>query len=96
METAGPRVGFICVASAHLGENGARVDHLTIVEKAWAFCGSDVRAGGHDWKPTGGVSLGELELLVRRMRTRKRTNDMVSDTTELGVSAVTDAYERLR
>jgi hypothetical protein len=70
MGTAGPKVGFMCVATAHLEKNGAPVDHLTIVDRDWAFCASDVRADGHDWKPTGGVSLGELELLVRRMRER--------------------------
>ena len=70
MTTAGARVGFMCVAPAHLDKNGAVVDHLTIHETDWAYCPSNVRTGGHDWKATGGVSLGELEILVRGMRER--------------------------
>ncbi len=70
MATAGARVGFICVAPAHLDNNGAVVDHLTIYETDWAYCPSNVRIDGHDWKATGGVPLGELEILVRGMRER--------------------------
>jgi len=29
-----------------------------------------VRADGHDWKETGGVPIGDLEILVRGMRER--------------------------
>ena len=72
MGTAGPRVAFICMAPAHLQMNGALVDHLTIYDKTWAYCPSDVRADGHDWKATGGVSIGDLEILVRGMRERAR------------------------
>ena len=70
MGTAGARVGFICVTPAHLDKNGAVVDHLTIHETDWAYCPSNVRTDGHDWKATGGVSLGDLEILVRGMRER--------------------------
>ena len=72
--TAGARVGFICTASAHLNKNGALVDHLTINEKEWAYCPSNVRTDGHDWKPTGGVTMGELEIVIRGMRERAVSN----------------------
>jgi hypothetical protein len=58
------------MAPAHLNKNGAVVDHLTIHESTWAYCPSDVRTGEHDWKKTGGVSMGDLEVLVRGMRER--------------------------
>jgi hypothetical protein len=74
MGTAGARVGFICVAPAHLEKDGALVDHLTIHQTDWAYCPSNVRTNGHDWKATGGVSLGDLEILVRGMRERAASN----------------------
>lgn len=72
MGTAGARIGFICMAPAHLDKNGALVDHLTIHETGWAYCPSNVRNGGHDWEATGGVTLAELEIVVRGMRERAR------------------------
>ena len=74
MGTAGARVGFICVAPAHLDKNGGSVDHLTIHETDWAYCSSNVRTEGHEWKATGGVSLGDVESLVRGMRERAGSN----------------------
>lgn len=74
MGTAGARVGFICMAPAHLNQNGALVDHLTIHQTDWAYCPSNVRTDGHDWKPTGGVSMSDLEILVRGMRERAGLN----------------------
>jgi hypothetical protein len=71
---AGALVGFVCVAPAHLDRNGAVVDHLTIHARDWAYCPHNVRTAGHDWKPTGGVSVGELEILVRGMRERAGVN----------------------
>ena len=70
MGHVGARIGFICMTPAHLNKNGALVDHLTINEKEWAYCPSNVRIAGHDWKPTGGVTLTELDMVVRRMRER--------------------------
>jgi len=55
---------------AHLQKNGTLVDHLTIHATEWAYCPSNVRTDGHDWKATGGVSMGDLESLVRGMRER--------------------------
>ena len=74
MGTAGARIGFVCTASAHLQKNGPLVDHLTIHDTAWAYCPSNVRTDGHDWKETGGVSLGDLEIVVRGMRERSGAN----------------------
>jgi hypothetical protein len=74
MGTAGARVGFICTARAHLDRNGVLVDHLTIHGADWAYCPHNVRTDGHDWKPTGGVTMGELEILVRGMRERAGVN----------------------
>ena len=70
MGTSGARIGFLCRAQAHLDKNGALVDHLTVHEKEWAYCPSNVRADGHDWKATGGATLSELEIVVRGMRER--------------------------
>ena len=70
MGTVGARIGFICMAPEHLDKNGALVDHLTIHETDWAYCPKNVRTDGHDWKPTGGVAMGDLEILVRGMRER--------------------------
>ena len=74
MGTAGARIGFICVAPAHLQKNGAPVDHLTIHETTWAYCPSNVRTDGHAWKETGGVSFGDVEIVVRGMRERAGAN----------------------
>ena len=60
------------MAAAHLDKNGVLVDHLTIHETDWAYCPSNVRTDGHDWKATGGVSMGDLEILVRGMRERAK------------------------
>ena len=70
MGTAGARIGFICRAPAHLDKNGALVDHLTVHEKEWAYCPANARTDGHDWKASGGVTMGELEIVVRGMRER--------------------------
>ena len=72
--TVGAKIGFICMAPAHLDKNGAVVDHLTIHQADWAYCPLNVRTDGHDWKPTGGVSMGDLEILVRGMRERAGVN----------------------
>lgn len=74
METASARVGFICMAPAHLDKNGPLVDHLTIHETDWAYCPFNVRTDGHEWKPTGGVTMGDLELVIRGMRERAGSN----------------------
>lgn len=70
----GALVGFICMAPEHLDRNGAVVDHLTIHDSDWAYCPLNVRTHGHDWKPTGGVSMGDLEIIIRGMRERAGVN----------------------
>lgn len=70
MGTAGARIGYLCGASPHLDKNGGNVDHLTVHESEWAYCPMDVRKSGHEWKPTGGVTLSELEMVVRARRER--------------------------
>jgi len=72
--TAGARVGFLCTAPSHVDKNGAVVDHLTIHETDWAYCPLNARADGHDWKATGGLSMGELVILVRGIRERAGAN----------------------
>ena len=74
MGTAGARIAFLCAKPAHVGKNGAAKDHLTIHEGVWAYCPSDAHAPSHDWEPTGGVSLAELELRLRTLRERAGTN----------------------
>lgn len=64
----GALVGFRCTAPVHASTGEAAADHLTIVDKQWAYCPSNARATGHDWQPTGGISLGELELVARAQR----------------------------
>lgn len=66
--TVGARIGFVCTEPAHLDQNGTPSDHLTIHDRAWAYCPRDARAGGHEWKPTGGVPLTDIEMVVRGMR----------------------------
>ena len=63
-------VAYICMRPEHRDADGAIPDHLTVHEKEWAYCPSDVRESEHEWKPTGGATLGELEILVRGMRAR--------------------------
>jgi hypothetical protein len=78
--TAGARVEFFCVAPEHLSKNGALVDHLTVHERAWAYCPLNVRTDGHDWQETGGVTLSELEIVVRGMRERAGVTDSPKDS----------------
>ncbi len=70
MGTAGPRIGFICMAGPHLSSNGKPVDHLTIHQSEWAYCPMDARTHGHEWKSTGGATLAELEIVVKGLRER--------------------------
>jgi hypothetical protein len=74
MGTGSASVGFICDSPEHLDENGALSDHLTIHENQWAYCPRDVRANAHKWRATGGISLSDLEILVRGMRAKNGGN----------------------
>ena len=57
----GTLVHFRCENPAHDGPGGRPSDTVTLVEGLWAYCRYDVRAGDHDWRPTGGVPLGSLQ-----------------------------------
>lgn len=80
MGIQGARIAFLCRAPEHLDKNEVLVDHLTVHEKRWAYCPSNVRIDGHDWKPTGEVTMGELEVAVRGMRERAAVNGHASKT----------------
>ena len=58
------------MTAAHLDKNAALVDHLTVHLKEWAYCPSNARSDGHDWKVTGGVTLSEIQTVVRVRRER--------------------------
>lgn len=47
-------------------------DLLTVHEGKWAYCPYDIRADGHTWKETGGITVTEIRLLVDRERQQKR------------------------
>jgi hypothetical protein len=74
MGTGSASVGFICDNPKHLHKNGDLSDQLTIHETQWAYCPRDIRADGHRWRPTGGISLSDLESLVRGMRAKDGGN----------------------
>ncbi|MDE3112023.1 MAG: hypothetical protein KGN00_11545 [Chloroflexota bacterium] len=62
-------VAYECTAPAHqVGEGGP--DKLTIHDGQWAFCPFDAKAGGHEWRPTGGVPLA----MLRHTATARRTD----------------------
>lgn len=56
----GTLVHFRCTNPAHERPAPQRSDTLTLVEGLWAYCPFDVRAGDHQWEPTGGVPMQEL------------------------------------
>ena len=56
----GTLVHFRCTKDAHARPAATRSDQLTLVEGLWAYCPFDIRAGDHEWVPTGGVTLGSL------------------------------------
>ena len=58
---------FVCTAPGHLdGKLGK--DRVTIYNGGWAYCPHDTRADGHLWTPTGGLTIGDIEANLRRMR----------------------------
>jgi len=56
----GTLVHFRCENPAHRRPDTRPSDTLTLVEGLWAYCPMDVRAEGHDWRPTGGVTMEAL------------------------------------
>jgi hypothetical protein len=64
-------IEFFCMRAEHnAAQNGTMSDHLTIVERAWAYCAKDVRLEGHVWEPTGGVAATEIERFARGREAR--------------------------
>ena len=56
----GTLVHFWCTNPAHARPAKERSDTLTLFEGLWAYCPFDVRAGDHEWAPTGGVTMDAL------------------------------------
>ena len=61
-------IQFRCVAEKHQQPKAGVSDLLTIYDGKWAYCPMDTRAKGHQWEPTGGLSVTEVRLLVDRER----------------------------
>jgi len=53
-------VAYVCGAPSHQAGDGGGPDKLTVHEGKWAFCPHDAKAGGHEWKPTGGIAVSKL------------------------------------
>lgn len=64
----GTLVHFRCTNPAHARPAGERSDTVTLNEGLWAYCPFNVRAGDHQWSPTGGVTIDDL----RRQRPTER------------------------
>ena len=63
MERSGSKgtlVYFRCTNGAHARPAAQRSDTLTLFEGLWAYCPFNVRAGDHEWVPTGGVTMDSL------------------------------------
>ena len=59
-------IEFFCMRAEHnAAQTATRSDHLTIHERAWAYCPKDVKLGGHVWEPTGGVAATDIERFAR-------------------------------
>jgi hypothetical protein len=69
----GAVIHFRCVAAKHQDAKAGTSDTLTIHEGKWAYCPYDIRADGHQWEATGGISVNEVRLLVERGRNARRS-----------------------
>lgn len=52
-------IGYQCTAPSHRSAEGGS-DKLTVHKGEWAFCPYDARSDGHQWVPTGGLTLTML------------------------------------
>jgi hypothetical protein len=52
-------VTYRCTAPSHQSADGGP-DKLTVHDGKWAFCPYDAKAEGHEWAPSGGLSLSLL------------------------------------
>jgi hypothetical protein len=57
---------YRCANPAHQQPSGNKSDTLTIHEKKWAYCAHDIRAKGHQWVDTGGLTIDQLRSAQRR------------------------------
>jgi hypothetical protein len=67
------RVEYFCARAEH--QSSEPEDAVTMHEDRWAYC-SGGAADGHDWRPTGGMSLERVKRFVLRHPIR------VLDTTD--------------
>jgi len=61
-------IQYRCVNEKHQENKTGTSDTLTVYEGKWAYCPFDVRATGHSWEDTGGLSLNDVRMLVDRER----------------------------
>lgn len=61
----GTLIHFFCVRPEHARSSDTTPDQLTIHERQWAFCPHDAHARDHEWQPTGGLTLSEIESSAR-------------------------------
>ena len=59
-------VHFRCTNPAHARPTSEQSDTLTLYEGLWAYCPLNIRAGGHEWKTTGGLTFEELRRQARQ------------------------------
>ena len=59
-------VYYRCANPKHQQGNADKSDTLTIHEGKWAYCAHDIRAKGHVWAPTGGVTIEQVRSAQRR------------------------------
>lgn len=64
-------IQFRCVAEKHQQPKAGISDLLTVYEGKWAYCPMDIRAKGHEWEPTGGLSVNDVRQLVDRERSAR-------------------------
>jgi hypothetical protein len=56
------QIDFICIRADH--QVTTLVEALTIHDERWAYCPS-AQTDGHEWRPSGGRSLGDLRTLLQ-------------------------------
>lgn len=63
-------IHFLCLLPEHVRDPELDSDHITVVDGQWAFCAANVRAEKHDWKPTGGITRGEIAKQLAERRSK--------------------------
>ena len=57
---------FRCTNPAHQQAASNKSDTLTIHERKWAYCAHDIRAKGHVWTATNGITIEQVRSAQRR------------------------------